>query len=158
MTKLGVWIARHGRGVAWMLGMFGVLGLLGPGAARAQTAADSAAVVATALDYIQGWYAGDSERMARALHPDLVKRIVLRGAGGGELLETNRTQLVENTGRGGGSNTPVERRMDEVTILDMFHGVASVKIVAADWIDYLHLAKVNGRWVILNALWEVKRE
>jgi hypothetical protein len=26
----------------------------------------------------------------------------------------------------------------------------------ADWIDYLHLAKVDGRWVIVNVLWELK--
>ena len=158
MTKLGVRIDYHGPGVVWMLGMFGVLGLFGPGAARAQTAADSAAVERTAHDYIQGWYAGDSERMARALHPGLVKRIVLVGADDGELLEMNRTRLVASTGRGGGSDTPVERRMDDVTILDMFRGVASVKIVAADWVDYLHLAKVEGHWVILNVLWEVKGE
>ncbi len=27
-----------------------------------------------ALDYIEGWYAGDAERMERSLHDDLVKR------------------------------------------------------------------------------------
>src|SRR5438034_7745133 len=32
----------------------------------------------------------------------------------------------------------------------------SVKIVASDWIDYLHLAKYDGRWVIVNVLWELK--
>lgn len=24
----------------------------------------------------------------------------------------------------------------------------------ATWIDYMHLAKWNGRWVIVNVLWE----
>jgi hypothetical protein len=28
--------------------------------------------------------------------------------------------------------------------------------VAVDWIDYLHVAKFNGRWVIVNVLWELK--
>jgi Putative lumazine-binding len=28
--------------------------------------------------------------------------------------------------------------------------------VATDWIDYLHVAKFNGRWVIVNVLWELK--
>lgn len=45
--------------------------------AAAQTGADSAAVRASALDYAEGWYEGSSERMARALHPELVKRIVV---------------------------------------------------------------------------------
>jgi hypothetical protein len=25
-----------------------------------------------------------------------------------------------------------------------------------DWIDYLHLAKYDGRWKIVNVLWEMK--
>ncbi len=33
-----------------------------PSTLRAQAAADSAAIRATALDYIEGWYTGDAER------------------------------------------------------------------------------------------------
>ena len=39
------------------------------------TDADLAAIEHTALDYIEGFYAGDSARMERALHPELAKRI-----------------------------------------------------------------------------------
>ena len=28
----------------------------------------------------------------------------------------------------------------------------------ADWVDYLQMAKVDGRWVIVNVLWESKPE
>jgi hypothetical protein len=31
-----------------------------------------------------------------------------------------------------------------------------VKLVASSWIDYLQIAKFNGRWVIINVLWEMK--
>ena len=41
---------------------------------RAVTGADSAAIRAAALDYIEGWYTGDGARMRRALHPQLAKR------------------------------------------------------------------------------------
>ena len=34
-------------------------------AARAQSAADSTAIRAAALDYAEGWYDGDAERMKR---------------------------------------------------------------------------------------------
>ncbi|MEX2284674.1 MAG: nuclear transport factor 2 family protein [Gemmatimonadota bacterium] len=44
--------------------------------ASAQSAADSAAIRATALDYVEGWYTADAARMERALHPELAKRIV----------------------------------------------------------------------------------
>src|SRR5262249_46471729 len=33
-----------------------------------------AAIKQTALDYIEGWYEGDAERMERAVHPELAKR------------------------------------------------------------------------------------
>ena len=42
----------------------------------AQSAADTAAIRAAALDYIEGWYAGNAGRMERAVHPDLAKRIM----------------------------------------------------------------------------------
>jgi peroxiredoxin len=34
---------------------------------------------------------------------------------------------------------------------------ASVKLVAWDWIDCLHVAKFDGRWIIVNVLWEKSR-
>jgi len=66
--------------------------------------------------------------------------------------------LVQGTRRGGGKQTPKEKQQKDVTILDVFENAASVKIVASDWIDYLHIAKFNGRWVIVNVLWELKPE
>ena len=64
--------------------------------------------------------------------------------------------LVQGVKRGGGKDTPKEKQQKDVTILDIYGNVASVKIVASDWIDYLHVAKFNGRWVIVNVLWELK--
>jgi hypothetical protein len=43
-----------------------------------------------------------------------------------------------------------------VTILDVFQNAASVRATMADWIDYMHMAKVDGRWAIVNVLWERK--
>ena len=120
--------------------------------------ADQAAIRAAALDYIEGWYTGDAERMERALHPDLAKRIVITNPQNGRsrLDQMSALALVQGTRRGGGKNTPADKQQKDVTILDVFENAASVKIVASDWIDYLHLAKFNGRWVIVNVLWELK--
>ena len=65
--------------------------------------------------------------------------------------------LVQGTRKGFGKNTPKEKQQKDVTILDVFENAASVKVVASDWIDYLHVAKWNGRWVIVNVLWELKQ-
>ena len=126
--------------------------------ARAQTAADSAAIRATALDYIEGWYEGNPERMERALHPELAKRIVMTDAKSGRsrLDQMSAMSLVQGTRAGYGKETPADKRQEDVTILDVFENAASVKVVASDWIDYLHMGKSNGKWLIVNVLWELK--
>jgi putative lumazine-binding protein len=117
---------------------------------------DKAAITQTALDYLEGWYAGDAERMERALHPELAKRIVRTNPQGSRLDQMGAMTLVQYTRRGGGKNTPKEKQQKDVVILDVFENAASVKAVASDWIDYLHVAKFNGKWVIVNVLWELK--
>src|SRR5215203_2630315 len=118
---------------------------------------DKALITATALDYIEGWYAADAERMERALHPDLAKRIVRTNEKGQSALgQMSALALVQGVRAGYGKNTPKEKQQKDVTILDVFGNAASVKIVASDWIDYLHIGKFNGRWVIINVLWEMK--
>lgn len=121
---------------------------------------DIAAITRTALDYIEGWYEGDAERMQRSLHPDLAKRIVLRdpATGRARLDQMSALGLVLGTKRGGGTRTPPVRQQKDVTILDRFENAACVKIIASDWVDYLHVAKYDGDWVIVNVLWELKPE
>ena len=88
----------------------------------------------------------------------LAKRIVRTNpSGGGSILDQQSAMtLVQGTRTGYGKQTPEARRLREVTILDVYENAASVKIVAADWIDYLHLARWNGSWRIVNVLWELK--
>jgi hypothetical protein len=120
--------------------------------------ADRAAIEAAARDYIEGWYAGDAERMERSLHPELAKRIVRTDpkTGRSRLDQMSAMSLVQGTRTGYGKQTPPDKRQKDVTVLDLYGNAASVKVVATDWIDYLHLAKFNGRWVIVNVLWELK--
>ena len=126
--------------------------------AVAQSAADSAAIKATALDYIEGWYAGDGERMERALHPELAKRIVNTNPANGRnaLGQQSAMTLVQGTKRGGGKDTPAAQQRKDVRILDVFGNTASVRVDASTWVDYLQVAKWNGRWVIVNVLWELR--
>jgi Putative lumazine-binding len=135
-----------------------LLALLAAGPVAAQTAADSTAIRASALDYVEGWYEGNPERMGRAVHPELVKRIVVSDtATGRSVIQTmGASGLVNGTRHGYGKSTPKDRQQKDVTILDVFNRAASVKAVMADWIDYLQMAKVDGRWVIVNVLWERK--
>jgi hypothetical protein len=139
-------------------GLIVLLSFLFAGTAAAQSAADSAGVRSAALDYIEGWYAGDAARMERALHPELAKRIVETDPKSQKsaLSQMGAKELVKYTRSGGGKDTPAARRQTDVSILDIYQGAASAKVIAADWVDYLHLARWNGRWLIVNVLWELK--
>ena len=123
----------------------------------AQTAADSAAIRATAMDYMMGWYTGDTVRMGRALHPELAKRIVnTDSTGTSRLSHMGADRLIEGTRRGYGKETPADQRTADARILDIFGNTASVRATMQSWVDYMHMAKWNGRWVIVNVLWEMK--
>jgi hypothetical protein len=134
-----------------------LLVLTGAPLAHAQTAADSAAIRATALNYVEGWYTGDAARMEKALHPDLAKRIVQNGPDGvSKLGHQGAETLVGYTRNGGGKNTPPAQQIKDVKILDIFRNTASVRAEMSGWIDYMHIAKWNGEWKIVNVLWETK--
>ena len=118
---------------------------------------DAELIKQAALDYIEGYYEGNGERMERALHPELAKRIVRRDdRGRNNLGQMSALTLIQITRSGGGKEIPKEKQQRDVTVLDIFGNAASAKIIASDWVDYLHLAKWNGRWVIVNVLWELK--
>jgi len=121
------------------------------------TDADREAIKRTALNYAEGWYEGNADKMESALHPDLAKRIVRtndRGQSG--LGQMSALSLVQGTRAGSGKQTPAAEQQKDVTILDVLGGAATVKLEMRDWVDYMHIGKFNGRWVIVNVLWEMK--
>jgi hypothetical protein len=112
----------------------------------------------TVLGYIEAWYKGEPERGERSLHPELAKRIVrLDPKTGQNTLEPmSASTLAKRWGSGDGKSTPKKHQLKKVTILDVYGNMASVKLETAAWVDYMHLAKFNGEWVIINILWELK--
>jgi len=140
----------------FLVSLFAAAALAAPVAPlRSQAAADSAGIRQAALDYIEGYYTGDGARMERALHPELAKRIVRTMDGRSRLDQMSAMSLVMGTRAGGGKDIPAAEQRKDVTIFDIYQNAASAKIYASGWVDYLHLAKWNGRWVIVNVLWEL---
>lgn len=123
----------------------------------AQTDADRDAIKRAALNYAEGWYEGNADKMESALSPDLAKRIVrTNDKGQSSLGQMTAMSLVQGTRSGYGKQTPKDEQQKDVTILDAFGSAATVKLEMRDWIDYLHVGKFNGKWVIINVLWETK--
>ena len=127
-------------------------------AMRAQTAADSAAIIATSKAYIDAIWENDSVRMRQTLHPDLAKRQVRTPANGGAsvLSELTAEQMVTSAGRNQGQPAPATRQGD-IRILHAFGNMATVMIDAGMWVDYMHLAKWNGEYKIFNILFDFRR-
>jgi putative lumazine-binding protein len=124
----------------------------------AQTADDSLGIKQAALNYIEGWYTGNGDRMAQALHPELAKRIMFSDSLGNVWIRSmGASELIRGTRAGGGAKTPASDRRTDVRILDIFQNAASVRVDAGGWIDYLHLVRWKGQWEILNVLWEIRQ-
>lgn len=109
-----------------------------------------------ALDYIEGWYAASPERMERALHPDLAKRAVVNLKGTDNLSAITFERMMELVK----SKNEDQEALDKIEceILDVHGNMACAKTVSPDFIDYLHMAKWQGEWKIINALWEFTPE
>ena len=123
----------------------------------AQTDADKEAIKRTALNYAEGWYEGNADKMESSLHPDLAKRIVRTNPQGQSGLgQMSAMSLVQGTRTGSGKQTPAAEQQKDVTILDAIGGAATVKLEMRDWVDYMHIGKFSGKWVIINVLWETK--
>ncbi len=122
------------------------------------SAEDQAAIRAAALDYAEGWYAGDRERMARSLHDTLAKRAWLPDREGGRRLdEVGKEALLARNAPANRERYAAAPKRAEVEILDGFGHAATVKLAMDGWVDYMHFADVPGEgWKIVNVLWELE--
>ncbi|MFV9507652.1 MAG: nuclear transport factor 2 family protein [Oscillochloridaceae bacterium umkhey_bin13] len=117
---------------------------------------DRVAITAAVQDYVQGWYQADATRMERSLHPDLVKRLVRNEADGQiRMHELDAATLVNAVRERAGSEAPAVQQQI-IAILGIYAGIATVQAEMNDWVDYLHLARFEDGWKIVNAIWALK--
>ena len=117
---------------------------------------DRAGVRQAALDYVDALYLVDSTRVTRSVHPDLVKYGYY--ARDGEYRGTPMTyaelKALAATWNRDQRRVDPETATKEVVVLDVLDKTASAKIVAHWGVDYMHLAKIDGRWMIRQILWQ----
>lgn len=113
---------------------------------------DVAEVEAIARDYIEGWYTGDVDRMDRALHAELVKRIP-SSEQPGSFGEVTKARMVEMTGQGGGKTPDADF---EILIDDVSTDIATVRVVSPEYLDYLHVGRTADGWKIVNVLFRIR--
>jgi hypothetical protein len=126
-----------------------------PTAPTQDPAADKAAVHQAALDYVEALYEADPSKIERSVHPNLTKRGFMRGANGqfGPMATMTYPQLVELTSSWNKAGTR-DTSIKKVEVLDVADQTAAAKITAQWGIDYMQLAKFDGRWKIVNIVWQ----
>ena len=123
-----------------------------------EPSADEVAVKAAVTDYVEGLYLVDSNRIKNSVHPSLHKIGYYysedKGKYGGPYPMSFR-QLVDLAatwnadGKHASASSP-----KEIVLLDVLDKTASAKLTAEWGIDYFHLAKEDGKWFIMNVLWQ----
>lgn len=122
-----------------------------------QTKQDSLEIKQAALDYIESQHKPNPLQMERALHPRMVKRTFWKDkATGKDYVRETTTEsmiLLAESYNKNGDKFPTSPKK-EVLLLDVSERTASVKLIADEWIDYMHIVKINGTWKIINVLWQ----
>lgn len=127
-----------------------------PQGVRAQSSAEREAVRAAVLDYVEGIYTVDHTRIERSVHPDMAKRgfFVKKGETAYSPHTMTYAQLVDLAKNYNKNGHVAKDAPKEVVIFDISDQTASVKLTAVWGIDYMHLAKYDGKWKIINVLWQ----
>jgi len=117
---------------------------------------DREAVRQAVLDYVEAIYNVEPERIERSIHPELAKRGFFKRQGASEYSEGRMTfpQLVEVAKTWNRDHKDLSKAPKEIVIYEVLDQTASVKLTAAWGIDYMHLAKYKGKWMIVNVLWQ----
>jgi len=125
--------------------------------AAAQEPADREAVRAAVLDYVEGFYEGDTVRLVRSVWPEVRKYGYWRSkpdaSYAGEAMPFPDFMSYANRIKSGASKTPAGAPKD-ITVFDVQDQTASAKLTAWWGTDYLLLAKEKGRWMIIQVLWQ----
>ena len=137
------------------IGLIALATLLGR-PVRAQTD-DREAVRRAVLDYVEGFYEGDSAKLARSVRPEIFKygfwkaRDSTRYAGE-QMKYPEFFDYARGVKRNNRQAPPTAPKTVEV--YDVQNQTASAKLTAFWGTDYLLLGKYDGKWMISSVLWQ----
>ena len=108
-----------------------------------------------ALDYVEGVYNVQPERIKRSVHPSLVKRGFYKRAPDAPYTESPMTfdqlvNLAATWNKEGKRDTSIKK----VEVLDVLDKTAVAKVTASWGVDYMLLGKYGEQWQIQQILWQ----
>ena len=144
-----------------LLGAFATLALTMPTAQAQNRATEIDAVRRAVLDYVEGFYEGDTVKLARALRPEMYKFGFWRNsdtsAYRGSQMTYAQAFAYANRVKAQNNQAPASAPKG-VQVLDVMDQTAAAKLTAQWGIDYLLLARYDGRWMITHVLWQGPHE
>ena len=126
-----------------------------PNSTVTQSPDDREAVKQAVLDYVEALYEADSTRIERSVHRDLFKLGFERDKDGTyKPYRMTYQELYDLAGRWNKTGRIPKNSKKEIVVYDVADQTASAKLTAMWGIDYLHLAKFDGKWMITDILWQ----
>lgn len=131
--------------------------VLSPVLLRAQQGGDRGAVQRAVLDYVEGFYEGDTTKLQRSVWLEVRKYGYGRPPGAANyrgMAMPYAGFMSFAKGVQAGRNRPPQGATKQIEIFDVQDQTASAKLTAWWGTDYLLLAKIDGRWMITHVLWQ----
>lgn len=110
------------------------------------------------LDYLEGFYEGDTTKLIRALKPSMYKfgywqdKNTGRYAPDGQMTWRQAIDYAKHVAEK--KNFAKAGSPKKVEVLDIMNSIASAKVTAWWGVDYILLAKQDDKWMIDQVLWE----
>src|SRR5690349_6066545 len=127
------------------------------GATTTVTPADREEVRRAVLDYVEGFYEGDSAKLARSIRPEVYKYGFWKGRdstryAGEQMMWPeffSYARGIRDNKRQAPATAP-----KRIEVFDVQDQTASAKLTAFWGTDYLLLGKYNGKWMISSVMWQ----
>ncbi len=116
---------------------------------------DRKQVTLTVLEYVEGIYLQQPERIDRSVHNHLAK--IGFYTMNGEIQKTNtmtKKELLDLAKTFNKNGIIPDNAPKKIEILAMEDRIASVKLSAYWGVEYLHLGKFDGKWLITHVIWQ----
>lgn len=126
--------------------------------AKFATSQEKEKIERACLNYIEGFYEGDSSKLIASLKPSLYKIGYWKNKNTG--IYDFDGQMTYGQAMAYAKNVLVKKNFAKpdapksVVVLDIMNSIASAKITAWWGVDYILLAKQGDKWMIEQVLWE----
>ncbi len=126
---------------------------------RTASKEDSLDIKKKSLGYLEALQKLRPELMNKVLNDSLNKITIGYGRYGIKQFgrATTKAQMIEfaKNWNKTGTKFPFNPK-NQIKILDIYNRIASVKLISDNWVEYLQLIKLEGKWEIMNLIWQYK--